>query len=316
MTRVDGLNRVRALAALSVFAAHIVMPKLPEPFSYILTGHPAVIAFFVVSGLCIHYPYVNERLYVLPFLVGRYIRIGVPLAVALAWGYTDPAVRARGFNLVEGFIIWSLVCELIYYSLYPLLRHLAKLSSWGTLLMLSIAASYAVVAVYGTNWRGDANVYGPQLNWVVSLPAWLLGCILAERVAESDREQSGRTTLWLLRVIVAVSASVLLWLTLTTSVGFYLTMVPYSFLCYAWIKAEISAEQSTPILDHIGQWSYSIYLFHIPAVYALKVLVPQPVALALVLPVCFLMYIVVEKPSHELARIVRRRLTPARPLSA
>src|SRR5690242_18982998 len=97
-------------------------------------GPAAVIVFFVISGFCIHYPFRGvERLQVSSFLARRYIRIGIPALAAMglagwtgvqalllkspSFAFTLDAIR----HVNDGHtgLIWSLVCELIYYTCYP-----------------------------------------------------------------------------------------------------------------------------------------------------------------------------------------------------
>ena len=131
-----GLDTVRAFAALSVVLAHILGPKLPSvlqnlglnqgiaDFSkYLFTGHPAVIVFFVVSGFCIHYPYTRRNLPVIAFTLARWMRIMPPALIAMLLAYL---LHVEKYNFVDGFILWSIVCELWYYSLYPFFLMLSR----------------------------------------------------------------------------------------------------------------------------------------------------------------------------------------------
>ena len=77
----QGVDRLRAVAALSVLLAHVVGPSLPGIAKYIFTGYPAVVAFFVISGFCIHAPYVKATLPVRAFWLARFVRICVPVAI-------------------------------------------------------------------------------------------------------------------------------------------------------------------------------------------------------------------------------------------
>lgn len=310
MDRVNGLNRVRALAALSVALAHI-MP-LPGPLKYVFTGHPAVIVFFVVSGFCITYPHRDSRPQILSFLAARYIRIGVPLAVCLAAAHALSS-RYPGlayYNMTDGYIVWSVVCELIYYSLFPVFYWLAARTSWWFLVAVSVVISYAIVLGLGSDQYGNAHIYGPSLNWLVSLPAWLLGCALA---TGSIARVPGNVWAW--RLATATAASTCYALTLNTIIGFYLTMVPFSFLAFLWIKAEISEKTATPTLDSVGEWSYSLYLVHAFALVALAGLAPKSVIVIAALLLSYTFFIIVERPSHRLARFVRARLLHGKPSS-
>src|SRR2546426_7585050 len=106
--RVLGIDRIRAFAALSVMLAHIVGPELPGMAIYAFTGIPAVFIFFVVSGFCIHYPYISKPLPVSAFLAARLVRIMLPVLIAMILAN---AAHVLSFNLKDGYILWSIVCE-------------------------------------------------------------------------------------------------------------------------------------------------------------------------------------------------------------
>src|ERR1700674_422745 len=124
---VPGPDSVRALAALSVMCAHLVGPSLPGIGRYLFTGAPAVIAFFVISGFCIHYPYRTRELPILAFWAARWTRIMVPAIAALALAQ---GAGIRQYNFTDGFILWSIVCELAYYTIYPALHWMARRIGW------------------------------------------------------------------------------------------------------------------------------------------------------------------------------------------
>ncbi|MGM5009957.1 acyltransferase family protein [Rhizobium sp. 969_B3_N1_2] len=297
--RVSGLDTVRAIAALSVVFAHLVGPSLPGIAKYIFTGHPAVIAFFVVSGFCIHYPYRSRALPAMPFLAGRFIRIVPPAAVAFLLAQT---MGIRSYNPIDGFILWSVVCEAIYYCLYPLILPVARRTGWPLLILMSTVASYAVTIGLGSDQHGNAQIYGPQLNWVVGLPSWLIGCYLAQNL---DRLRLPGSV-WVWRAVTAGTASVLYWATANTPAGFYLTMMPFSVLAACWILSEIkNASERGPIrrLEEIGTACFSIYLVHIIAATAVEWFVTPPIVVcALSLGLIYPFYRWIEKPCHKAAR--------------
>ena len=128
-----GLDAVRFVAALWVFFSHGGVPQIEEfvdksvPLGMVIagvynnlwSGPAAVIVFFVVSGFVIHYPYTdNKPINLVQFFIRRYIRICIPLLIILL------IVRELGLsmNLLDA-VTWSLYAELIYYSLYPLIRN-------------------------------------------------------------------------------------------------------------------------------------------------------------------------------------------------
>lgn len=310
-----GLDTVRAFAALSVVLAHILDPTLPgllvklglskdlaELARYIFTGHPAVIVFFVVSGFCIHYPYTRRELPVVAFTVARWTRIMIPALVAMLFA---KLLHVRGFNFKEGFILWSIVCELWYYSLYPFFLLLSRKVSFNAQFSIAFLGSLALVTYLGSDQYGNAHVYGPWLNWLIALPSWLLGCVLANRLSsEADPKQCSRRDIILWRASVAMVASVLYWLTLNTHFGYYLTMNVFAILVFFWIYAEINAQkEETSLFERTGKWSYSIYLFHMVFMaFVGKFISVALIMIPIILWLSYQAYKLVEKPSHEYAR--------------
>ena len=319
-----GLDTVRAFAALSVMFAHILGPRLPDMLHglgvsqdlanlsrYIFTGLPAVIVFFVVSGFCIHFPYTRRPLPVVAFTVARWTRIMIP---ALSAMLLAKLMHLTEFNFIDGFILWSIVCELWYYSLYPFFLFISRKVSFEAQFALAFLVSIALVSYLGSDKYGNMHIYGLGLNWLIALPSWLLGCLLANRVsAKNSPTQYGRRDIIIWRAVVATTASCLYWLTLNTPVGYYLTMNTFALLVFFWIYAEINSQKSaTSVFERVGKWSYSIYLFHIVWLTCISYLFvragfPQTpnqpwITIPIILWLCYQVYKYVEKPSHELAR--------------
>ncbi len=301
MKRITGVDTARAIAALSVACAHLWGPHLPWLLKYIFTGGPAVAAFFVISGFCIHYPYRHKPLPIAAFWSARAIRILPPsiLGIVLA-----RLVGIKEYNFVDGYILWSIVCELFYYALYPALAYAARKTSWPIILGISIVVAYAVAIGVGSDQYGNVHVYGWYLNWVVMLPSWIIGCVVAEKI-----DDVGLYDLWLWRGLTALAASVLYWATLNTRAGFYLTLNPFAALAALWIVAEITAvrTKTSPFLERLGKWSYSIYLFHMivsAAVHKLKIESSGPIGITFALLGSYGLYKCIELPAHRAARKV------------
>ena len=325
--RIYGVDSIRAFAALSVLLAHILGPVLPDLFGsihlslresagfskYIFTGHPAVIVFFVVSGFCIHYPYVNGTLPILPFWAARFTRIMIPAVVAI--GCAKLVGGLSSYNFVDGYILWSIVCELFYYSLYPVFIMISRFVSWRLQFYIAFAISCILVIALGSDQYGSAHIYGPYLNWLVALPSWLAGCVLAERVFTEQHGAIGNSiNLW--RISIALTASTLYWLTLNTSVGYFLTMNAFSLLVYFWLSAEVLAARNgcASFFEWVGKWSYSLYLFHMIIFTQLSFMFrldwwgERLLSIPVVLVFSYLAYLVIEKPSHKIARILFAKL--------
>lgn len=321
--RINGIDSVRAFAAISVMLAHILSPVLPDTLKnlplnlgllsdlsrYVFTGHPAVIAFFVVSGFCIHYPYVNGTLPCFSFWLARFTRILIPVAIAFIFARL---VGIAKFNFWDGFILWSIVCELFYYALYPAFLFASRFFSWRLQFFVALLFSYFLVFVLGSDELGRANTYGPFLNWLVALPSWLAGCMLAERVAVGKCSVRGNSVvLW--RFLVALTASTSIWLTVNTPLGVNLTLNLFSLLVFFWLNVEINAFSSGKIISYfekIGKWSFSLYLYHmiifrfLAAELSVNLWWERLMALPVIMLLSYLAYLAFEKPSHYYARVL------------
>ena len=159
---------------------HTSGPYLPEIFRYVFTGMPAVFVFFVISGFCIHYPYVSSPLPMSAFYFSRLIRI-LPVAfvgVVLAKLSNHPDLA--GFSFRGGYILWSVVCELWYYLLYPLFYYLTRFVSWRRQWLVSFLVFAVLIYLKpGDQWGNLHYTYGWKSLWIIGLPAWLAGCVLA-----------------------------------------------------------------------------------------------------------------------------------------
>ena len=100
MKRLYILDALRCVLALCVTLGHqgmfpvfgpadqinVLVDELAQGLRTIVFGPPAVIAFFVISGFCIHYPYCKgeRRVLIERFYARRYIRIVLPVLAILA----------------------------------------------------------------------------------------------------------------------------------------------------------------------------------------------------------------------------------------
>jgi peptidoglycan/LPS O-acetylase OafA/YrhL len=186
MHRIDKLDSIRFIAAFWVVMSHGAIPfkelfsnaplqRLAEAFGASFDGVSAVIVFFIVSGFCIHLPYLDApQLPLAKFFIRRYIRIGIPLtAIVLIMQLVGGSASERGFA-----VLWSIYSELAYYTMYPLLFALAKRCGWVTLIAISSLVSATLIIVHSDSlwvWQ-----FG-WLTWLWGLPVWLSGCQLAEQ---------------------------------------------------------------------------------------------------------------------------------------
>jgi peptidoglycan/LPS O-acetylase OafA/YrhL len=131
--------------------------------------------------------------------------------------------------------------------------------------------------------------------------------------------------LWALRGVVWLASCLCLVLRFHSPVGYPWTLNFFALLIYLWIGVEIAFHHTHPpshLLEWAGQWSYSLYLMHLPLAAMLSWVRPDSgiavvnwlLLYLAVLAGAWLFYLVVEKPSHLLARSIeskrRSRLLP------
>lgn len=280
-----------------------------------INGPAAVIVFFVISGFCIHYQYRNgESLHLLRYYPRRYLRILLPLTAGIGVAH----FLGIALPLFDDSILWSIVCEEIYYLIYPLLLRIGRRDGWGSLLMISFVMAIIVACTNIT--AGDYPSYGWQLNWLLGLPCWLLGCKLAENSDSLCLPVSARS-IWSWRFVVWFTSGALLGLRFHSPIGFPHTLNYFAILSYYWLQQEIRYFRHVnplPLLEWGGKWSYSLYLIHLPGnVLYHQINVPNLgfilnwfLRFTWTIGCSYIFYLLIEKPSHSFARWVGRRGSP------
>lgn len=326
--RVCGLDSLRFVCALWVVFSHFgfvplggllagsspAIVLLRGGYNNLFCGVAAVIIFFVISGFCIHFPY--RRAAAVPaaaFLARRYLRIGIPCLIV--WVVI---LRWKSNKAVEFYnaVMWSLVAECIYYSVYPLLFHLLRKWGW----RLVVAANLVAFMVIATRPHAmNYFEYGPWRTWVVGLPCWLLGCMLAGEYSMAKPAPAPRL-IWSWRALIWLLASLCSMLRFHGGIGFPWTLNFFAIACFFWLRLELRWFAHHPpsrALEFAGSWSYSLYLCHVPAfVFAIQYLglewlglqVNWLVQLITCLGLSYLFYLTVEHTAHQLGRYAGKKL--------
>ncbi|MEI6563403.1 MAG: acyltransferase [bacterium] len=309
---VAGLNSLRFISALWVFLFHwgaaVDRNTLWGVWGAVFCGPAAVIVFFVISGFCVHYPFrANSGDFpIFPFLTRRYLRVLVPLLIAR---YLSPSFHISTEQLINA-VGWSLIVELVFYSLYPFIRFPVTTHGWLRFLACFFVLGYLVIA-----WRGfprDYGSWGHQFNWILAFPCWLLGCLLA---SQFDRFHSStlRCPIWVWRGSAWAAGTLCAILHYHSPIPYSWSLNLFAILVFFWIRAELIQQHNRPIsrfMEWGGLWSYSIYLVHGFGLSVIDNWAPWPhlfwlqmaIKGLVVLGICYLFYILVEKPSHWVAR--------------
>jgi peptidoglycan/LPS O-acetylase OafA/YrhL len=324
---VRGINSLRFVAALWVAVAHGAGLPLRQLFQgggplsraisqandVAFNGSAAVVVFFVVSGFCIHLPFVQaDRIDIREYLVRRYVRIGGPLIAVLLvihlW--SNPAARAA----LD--VLWSVYCELAYYTLYPLLFPIFR--RYGFKLAIASATTISALLI-ATHWHYMYPWQFGALTFVTAFPAWLLGCLIAEKITNNDlMEFNGSIWYWRAGAWIYSVCALLGVFHSPIRVGFPATLLIFAFYCYFWLQQELRRwrlRTPSPWLEAAGVWSYSMYLVHkivIAAFGELQWPIPALLNWALLvsamLLISYIFYALIERPSHSAARRLGRSL--------
>jgi len=289
---------------------------ITHAWNSVVFGTPAVIVFFVISGFCIHLPFRGERkMEIGRYYLRRYTRILIPVVGALC------VYRLSGQHLIllgEDSILWhsplwSLLCEEIYYAAYPALRWLRNRFGWRMVLAIAFPTSVGVAAthVHSLTW----HTFGPVGTAVILLPVWLLGCVLAEQ-SEALAAESSRTQIWGWRMVAWLGCWISEILHFKGHMPYTQTMLWFGVLSYWWVRKEIAYGKTrlpNRYLVAAGAWSYSLYLVHHEGTMLFERLplsnwghVPTWLgAMSCSLMVSYIFYLLIERPSHRLARKVQ-----------
>jgi len=214
-------------------------------------------------------------------------------------------------------VLWSLYYEMIYYVMYPALR-MAFLSF--AILPCIVCSIMISAMLIGSNW--DIAYYWQfpiSYGFLIPLPAWLLGCLLADVVANRKLWRDAHKV-WTWRLIGLSYAALVqaYFFHGPIKVGMPALLFPFGIYSFFWLDREITRVRpvgTKAILDWAGRWSYSIYLMHgIVLVTLNPKYVSDPtllwaIKLLAILGGSYCFYLIVEWPSHQFARSVSYRFS-------
>lgn len=332
--RVAGLDTIRLWCALFVVFFHESSPPIFGGLSRdtslgrivlglydtVFNGQAAVIAFFVISGFCIHLPYASGRPFSAgSFLLSRAARILIPTGAYLVLLLLLHRLQPH-FTL----LLWSIWCEIAYYFFYPVLRPIFARTSISFVLGCAYGTAAIITACYAFGPAWQALFCAERWTILAGLPCWLLGCLLAERLpCLLQRACPSLTQLWCYRFGAWALASGSYLAMLHPHVSFLVSLQVFAVFAYFWLAAEIRYYQERPanrLLEWLGGLTFSIYLIHQLAkaiweeCFASSGLLWWAAEIGFILASAALFFAVVESPAHRLARVLSRRHKPAQSL--
>lgn len=331
MKRFEILDALRGILALDVTIGHLgVFPLFGSPHQsdYTLAllarawnttvfGPPAVVAFFIISGFCVHFPFAEsgQVCAVGRFYARRYLRVLIPVIFVLAlFKETLPSqtILLGRDSIIWDSTLWSLVCEEIYYALYPALSRLARITGWRVIIGAACVPMAVVVWWFfpAIDWNG-VGIIGTTLTL---FPVWLSGCHLAENVVKLNGNHL-TWKIWAWRGIAWTTMWLALVLHFHTIFHQTTTGPLIGVVYYFWLRMELSyhvARKLASPLSWMGQWSYSLYLIHPIAIELciksgyldLFAKLDWLAAFGITLLGAYVFYLLVERPSHRLARMI------------
>jgi peptidoglycan/LPS O-acetylase OafA/YrhL len=159
------------------------------------------------------------------------------------------------------------------------------------------------------NYTGSYAVLGDWITWIIGLPCWLIGVLIAENI-DSIKKVITRPQIYLIRCAMILLAMVIVGLKAHWYTSYLFTLNFIAPIIGLWITAEIvyfRDHQPWAWLEYGGKFSYSLYLCHIINLVLIEMVMKPTVQTYLVIIVidvflAWLFYLVVEEPSHRLSR--------------
>ncbi|MEL6979699.1 MAG: hypothetical protein AAGM38_13600 [Pseudomonadota bacterium] len=295
--------------------------ELAPLFGAVWSAPAAAVVFFIISGVCVHYSAHHAAgrkaaLYSPSFFLKHYCRVLLPAAIL--WALATPfGVDLAAFNQTA---LWSVVAVLIYYSLYPALLLMRwRLPSWRPLIGVSLLLALLIATTAPS--APDYASFGPAIAWLLGLPCWLLGCHLAEAMSlRPERAAIARPTLWRLRAAVLAAMLAAAALKAQFGVGDPWTLNAFGVIAAIWIYAEAMGAAARPApewLEKAGTWSYSLFLTGAVTAalidahlgFNTETWPSWALRFGLILCAAYSFHLLIEAPSHRLARYLGSGVT-------
>ncbi|AEK62558.1 acyltransferase family protein [Collimonas fungivorans] len=344
--KIDAITGLRGLAALLVVYGH-ALDWFALPWKNHLFGEIGVAIFFSLSGFLMAYLYLGKRfsaINVADYAFSRFSRIAPAYLVILLVSYViyvnlDPnfVYGISGKNILRHVffsgnvsVFWSITPEVEFYFLFLLAwaagsRFLGR-SDVAGLLFLALAS--LILLSYRDIFPG--TFVGSKLHY------FLFGMIAGVMRSHVDSRDQNRKWFALLHAVsVAALVSIAAGWTVLPFAGnqeFYnsiLTAVFSAFLVFglSFPSAVGNVFFANRAMVLCGEWSFSIYLLHMPIIYLLRKIHSEPFPTFILLPVAVLVllfswlnYRLVEKPGARLIKsagsLFKRKFLTAFPLAA
>jgi peptidoglycan/LPS O-acetylase OafA/YrhL len=299
--RLPSLTGARAPGALLIVVGHLADQVSFEPYAAATPAlRPAtamVSMFFMLSGFVLtwsHRPGQPVRTFlrrrgarILPLY---WLTLALALVVDLIVGQHVALSAITTFPLLQSWIpavkapfavnvpAWSLSVELVFYLLFPLLYRLAsqiparlRLPTVGGLALISLGI--AVVCGFLPYGKGEvlSTTFPPS-----RLPEFFAGIVLALHMRDGWRPQVAPRWAWLLGLAAYVVAG----FTPQVYRNAGVTFLPMCLIICVMAGQDADRRKAPlahPLLVRVGDWSFALYLIHLPIELLLAHVLPRSV---------------------------------------
>jgi peptidoglycan/LPS O-acetylase OafA/YrhL len=302
------LESLRGVAAMCVLILHATLVTLSTDWSFygpadidrlgwplylvaqgsvvVFNGRAAVVMFFVLSGFVMSFGFgaskrLNAQLY-FGFLIRRFFRLMPALWAALVLALIINPDLHRNLRSMEQYallkdlsfdsVAWTLVIEIAICFIYPFMATAAAL--------LSVGVQALVIVFLAWSFRNAPEIHyylcrapAPILAFSLGLAVPTLGKLavqLTDRLSPLGP---------LLAILAMMSQEIARWYAsfdqrAAFAVEYCTIFLPFgSFYIISWllfgrhrVVADLLRRDS---IAAIGRWSYGIYLFHLPIIFAI-----------------------------------------------
>jgi peptidoglycan/LPS O-acetylase OafA/YrhL len=183
-------------------------------------------------------------------------------------------------------------------------------------LAIGMLCFHDIVAFFkqtNADYQGYYWQLGWYLTWIVGLPCWLLGVLIAEHIDRLKTISFNKVVVY--RIGVFAISCFCCFAKFHAHLSYILSMNLFALLLYKWLQTEIAYFKTHPannLLEQMGKFSYSLYLCH-PLLYVILRrfiaynIFTYPVFVLLTVTGAYAFYLVIEKPGHKLARRITRK---------
>jgi peptidoglycan/LPS O-acetylase OafA/YrhL len=291
-TRLQGIEALRAVAALMIVLYHMVMLANIAPPSYLhlIKDHFAlgVPLFYALSGFVLAYGYLEKlgsRQQIVQFYVKRYFRIAPLFYVLMATWLLFLTVRGVSisfhdiilnasllFGLVPGkheSIVaagWSIGVEMLFYLIFPIIAALIR--SLRAAILAFVIAVFVSSSFYTATTGTSLGSYA-YMNVITHLPTFLAGIIAFLAWRRLGFIQHKPAGIGLLGLFLAIAAAEIYWppsqQILGAAKGVRLDLYIWSLL-FALFILSICLWPTRLLVNKVGSTmgkiSFSLYLWH------------------------------------------------------